>query len=247
MYKRKLLALDYSQPGEFNVKNDTEMRQLVVWLEDQKIRHLKIEDRTGLRDTAGDGWEPAFQQYLAELNCPYTGGRKEFILDWLLGYAVRLEHGDDAEAYRAVTRSSVEQAVSTSGPSSNPLDKLNFDDAEFKAGVTSLSMLLQVPPHKDHLEQLKGISLLVSTALSKEALAQSVSASNTKDEHIPLDKTELGFEAGDYILNEAAKIVRLLHLKELRDLQSKINSAIVAVQAITADPKTDSRLGKVGR
>lgn len=48
-------------------------------------------------------------------------------------------------------------------------------------------------------------------------------------------------------MTEAAKIVRLLHLKELRDLQTKINAAIVAVQAITADPKTDSRLGKVGR
>ena len=108
-------------------------------------------------------------------------------------------------------------------------------------------MLLQVPPHKDHLEQLKGISLLVSTALSKEALQNSSAADSKDSEHIPLEKTELGFEAGDYILNEAAKIVRLLHLKELRDLQSKINTAIVAVQAITADPKTDSRLGKVGR
>lgn len=247
MYRRKLLALDYSQPDKFNVNNDAEMRHLVVWLEDQKIRHLKIEDRAGLRDTASDGWESAFQHYLTELNCPYTGGRREIIVDWLLGYAVRLEHGDDAEAYRAVTRSSVEKASSAGGPSSNPLDNLNFDDAEFKAGVTSLSMLLQVPPHKDHLEQLKGISLLVSTALSKEALQNSSAADSKDSEHIPLEKTELGFEAGDYILNEAAKIVRLLHLKELRDLQSKINTAIVAVQAITADPKTDSRLGKVGR
>lgn len=48
-------------------------------------------------------------------------------------------------------------------------------------------------------------------------------------------------------MTEAAKILRLMHIKDLRDLQTQINSAIVAVQAITANPKTDSRLGKVGR
>ena len=57
----------------------------------------------------------------------------------------------------------------------------------------------------------------------------------------------LYFIVTDYILDEAAKILRLLHISELRDLQTKINEAIVAVQAITADPKTDQRLGKVGR
>lgn len=50
----------------------------------------------------------------------------------------------------------------------------------------------------------------------------------------------------DYIINEAAKILRLIHIKNLRDLQTQINSAIVGVQALIANPKTDSRLGKVG-
>lgn len=31
----------------------------------------------------------------------------------------------------------------------------SVNDADFKAGVTSLSMILQIPPHTDHLEQLK--------------------------------------------------------------------------------------------
>lgn len=51
----------------------------------------------------------------------------------------------------------------------------------------------------------------------------------------------------DAVINEAAQILRLLHIEELRELQTKINEAIVAVQAIIADPKTDHRLGKVGR
>ena len=51
----------------------------------------------------------------------------------------------------------------------------------------------------------------------------------------------------DRALNEAAKILRLLHIKELRELQTKINEAIVTIQKITANPKTDSSLGRVGK
>ena len=50
----------------------------------------------------------------------------------------------------------------------------------------------------------------------------------------------------DSAVNEAAKIIRLLHVTELRELQTRINEAIVAVQAITANPKTDQSLGRVG-
>lgn len=62
-----------------------------------------------------------------------------------------------------------------------------------------------------------------------------------------MDKIDTGFETGDYITAEAAKILRLLHIKELRELQDSVNEAIVSVQKMTANPKTDTRLGKVGR
>ena len=51
----------------------------------------------------------------------------------------------------------------------------------------------------------------------------------------------------DKVLNDAAKILRLLHIKELRAFQTKINQTIVSIQNITANPKTDSSLGKVGK
>ena len=47
-------------------------------------------------------------------------------------------------------------------------------------------------------------------------------------------------------LNHALKILRYLFIHDLRDLQTKVNEAIVAVQSLTADPKTDTKLGKVG-
>ena len=55
------------------------------------------------------------------------------------------------------------------------------------------------------------------------------------------------FLIADYVTDEAVKILRLLHIRNLRELQSKVNEALVGVQKVTADPKTDQRLGKIGR
>ena len=63
---------------------------------------------------------------------------------------------------------------------------------------------------------------------------------------IPIHCTIIRFFVADSAVNEAVKIIRLLHVTELRDLQTRINEAIVAVQAITANPKTDQSLGRVG-
>ena len=37
----------------------------------------------------------SFLRYLGELNCPYPFTDRAAVTDWLLGYAVRLEYGDD--------------------------------------------------------------------------------------------------------------------------------------------------------
>ncbi|KAB1282302.1 RNA transcription; translation and transport factor protein [Camelus dromedarius] len=90
---------------------------------------------------------------------------------------------------------------------------------------------------------LKAIRILVQECLKQDAVAK---ANQTKGGlSVALDKHIPGFDTGDAVLNDAAQILRLPHIKELRELQTKINKAIVAVQAITANPQTDHRLGKV--
>ncbi|KQK76568.1 hypothetical protein AAES_134249 [Amazona aestiva] len=175
MFRRKLTALDYHNPAGFNCRDETEFRNFIVWLEDQKIRHYKIEDRGNLRNIHSDDWPKSFE----------------------------------------------------------------------KAGVMALANLLQIQRHDDYLVMLKAIRILVQERLTQDAIAK---ASQSKEGlPVALEKHILGFDTGDAVLNEAAQILRLLHIEELRELQTKINEAIVAVQAIIADPKTDHRLGKVGR
>ena len=51
----------------------------------------------------------------------------------------------------------------------------------------------------------------------------------------------------DAKLDSAATILRMLYIKDLRALQSLIDRTIVEVQEFTANPRTDTALGRVGR
>ncbi|XP_038865843.1 RNA transcription, translation and transport factor protein-like isoform X2 [Salvelinus namaycush] len=241
MFRRKLTALDYHNPAGFDCKDETEFRNFIVWLEDQKIRHYKIEDRGNLRNIPTSGWHKSFEQYLRDVNCPFTVEERQESVDWLLGLAVRLEYGDNVEKYKNCPPATATEAEKPS----DPLIHLDSSNPDFKAGVLGLASLLKIQRHDDYLVMLKAIRILIQERLTPEAIAK---ASQSKEGlPVALDKHILGFDTGDATLNEAAQILRLLHIEELRDLQTRINEAIVAVQAIIADPKTDHRLGKVGR
>ncbi|KAM7338647.1 hypothetical protein ACRRTK_002131 [Alexandromys fortis] len=230
-------ALDYHNPAGFNCKDETEFRNFIVWLEDQKIRHYKIEDRGNLRNIHSSDWPKFFEKYLRDVNCPFKIQERQEAIDWLLGLAVRLEYGDNAEKYKDLVP---DNRKNTDDTAKNAEPLINLD-----AGVMALANLLQIQCHDDYLVMLKAIRILGQERLTQDAVAKA----NQTKEGLPvaLDKHILGFDTGDAVLNEAAQILRLLHIEELRELQTKINEAIVAVQAIIADPKTDHRLGKLGR
>ncbi|XP_064860190.1 RNA transcription, translation and transport factor protein-like isoform X3 [Oncorhynchus nerka] len=244
MFRRKLTALDYHNPSGFDCKDETEFRNFIVWLEDQKIRHYKIEERGNLRNIPSSGWPKSFEQYLQDVNCPFTVEERQESVDWLLGLAVRLEYGDNGSPVEKYKNCPLATATEAAKPS-DPLIHLDSSNPDFKAGVLGLASLLKIQRHDDYLVMLKAIRILIQERLTPEAIAK---ASQSKEGlPVALDKHILGFDTGDATLNEAAQILRLLHIEELRDLQTRINEAIVAVQAIIADPKTDHRLGKVGR
>lgn len=242
MFRRKLTALDYHNPNGFDCSDETQFRNCIVWLEDQKIRHYRIEDRGDLRNILSSDWPTAYKEYLQDVSCPFGVQERHEGLEWLLGLAVRYEYGDNVEKYKNCPPLA---ASSNSDKPTDPLVNLDSNSPDFKAGVTALANILKIQRHDDYLVMLKAIRILIQDRLSPEAISK---ASHTR-EGVPvaLDKHILGFDTGDATLNEAAQILRLLHIEELRELQTKINEAIVAVQAIIADPKTDHRLGKVGR
>ena len=62
-----------------------------------------------------------------------------------------------------------------------------------------------------------------------------------------LRKLPLGFATGSDVLDSAGTIARVVHRNTLRELQNEVNNLLVQVQEFTANPKTDSSLGRVGR
>lgn len=247
MSQRRLRALGYLDWDKVNANNDEHIRKIVVWLEDQKIRQYPIEDRKKLRDTKNDNWVNVFRQYCRDVNCPINDNDKLGQLEWLLGHALWLEIGTNHDKYTNVAETkskSKKDSVAPTLKSTNPLDKLDFDDPKFIGGTNSLATLLKVPKHSDHLVTLEAVCKLVKNRLNEENLRNPVIH---RGKAFPALETQCGFSLKDQKLEKAARALALLHIQDLRDLQTKINESIVAVQSVTANPKTDTRLGKVGK
>uniref|UniRef100_A0A1A9X446 RNA transcription, translation and transport factor protein n=1 Tax=Glossina brevipalpis TaxID=37001 RepID=A0A1A9X446_9MUSC len=246
MLKLKLEALEHPSPDKVDYNDRKVFASTILWLEDQKIRSYKIEERGNLRKVDNLAmWEEAYIRYKNDLGMPQLESPLEE-LTWLLSYAVRLEFLDAPDNFKEINSQKFEQQQSKSiAPSiknENFFDNMDFNHKDFIAGVRSLAQKLKVPHHPNHLVQLEAIARVV-----KERLPSTV-----KDRQ-PITGTPFPFERGndkvsnDQALDYPVRILRLLQIQSLRELQTRINETIVTIQNLTANPKTDTKLGKVGR
>lgn len=103
----------------------------ILWLEDQKIRIYKIEERENLRQVDDSSvWEPAYTQYKTDLGMPQFQSPLEE-LSWMLSYAVRLEYLDAPDSYKDLNS---EQVLEQSNKSIKPSIKNEniFDNMDCK-------------------------------------------------------------------------------------------------------------------
>eukprot|EP00039_Didymoeca_costata_P002395 m.59880 g.59880 ORF g.59880 m.59880 type:complete len:241 (+) comp11279_c0_seq2:1293-2015(+) len=240
MLVRKLSALQFPDAASFSLDDEDAFRNLIVWLEDTKIRHYKIEERGPLRSTDPTEWAKSFDTYLENLKCPRkrqynTPQARMQLLDWLLLYAISLEYSEEASKYESVdtTRNQNDASV---------------DFQLSRAQLEELAHILKLPTDRgtDH-ELFSAIKDVVVRKLSVRQIAAAEAAKHEKVTQFPLDQQPLGFETGDPLLDKACKILRLLHIQELRELQTQVNELVVSLQQVTANPKTNSKLGQVGR
>lgn len=105
--------------------------------------------------------------------------------------------------------------------------------------------MLQVPKHPDHLMTLEGICNLIQEKFSQDALKSS-SVAKHPGNPVQFGNISFGLDIKSPNVSNAADVLRYLFIHDLRDLQTRINECLVSVQALTANPKTDTKLGKVG-
>jgi len=247
---RKLRALNYPGWNTFDITNISHVHALVAWLEDCKIRCYPVTDRTPLR-TFNEEWDVVLRKYLQDVEFPHKIGNT---IDWtvvvngLLAHAIALEYEDNVDKYNAQAK----QQGEAQQTKKIPIDTTDYNSAQFKVALLTLSHTIHIPMHEDLVTLLNAIRKAVKDHLSHVGLAsqkenQTGERALHMDTSISEEKFPLGFNTGESSLNKASTIFRLLYIKDLRELQTEINNLIVAVQAFTANPKTNTALGKVGR
>nr|CAG4643404.1 EOG090X0ARU [Ilyocryptus agilis] len=240
MFKRKLQALGFPNPDLFNCSDDKQYQNMIIWLEDQKIRRYKIEEREPMRNCSLDQLGKVVKQYLVDLDCPFPDCPRPEVLDWLLGLAINLEFSEKAELNDKKAKGTGETCILKS----NPLDNLDFHSGDFVKGVNQLADLLKITKHPNHLFTLEAICNLVNEKFTKEKLESKKTQQGST--LLQFNQATFGFDIKDSNLSQAANMLCYLFLHDLRNLQTKINECLVSVQALTANPKTDTKLGVVG-
>lgn len=243
-YERRLKALRYYSTNTFSINTTSEVSKLVNWLETKKIRFYTIEEREKLRVEDPDAFKIAFSNYLTKMECPYAIKDIHQIINWLLNKAIRSEYSDTLKEYPELKctdcRGARAAKVSTS---TFTLPISDIQGEEFKMSTNKFCDLLKIPNHSDHLLRLESAVILIQELVHEKS--EQKSAKEYSD--ISTTPKDLGFNLGKESLDQAAMALRLLHLDELRKLQTNINEVIVKVQNVTANPKTNQNLGRVGR
>ncbi|KAG2435940.1 hypothetical protein HXX76_007135 [Chlamydomonas incerta] len=260
-----LRALKYPQVP-VDLDDVDQLRALVIWLENLKIREYKIAERKALADTASPSWDAAFAKYLDDLDCPVPPADRRAAVEWLVAFAVNLDFEDNADKLKApaaaASTAPAAAVAATAGASAPPQagkgsragdDVLSgLDDPQVAAAVLQLIGAAQVGPSGGAGGDPADVVSAVQAAA--ERLACQVGPALRPGVWRPegpaaqcLAEVPLGFEVQGEALSSAAKVLRLLFIRDLRQLQSQIDHALVDMQEYTANPKTDSSLGKVGR
>mmetsp|Transcript_24916 Transcript_24916/g.25137 ORF Transcript_24916/g.25137 Transcript_24916/m.25137 type:complete len:232 (+) Transcript_24916:100-795(+) len=225
-----LTCLGYPQPGGLNLNIRADYIKLVRWLEDRKIRELEINERQKLRENS-DEWDDEFMKYLERLGCPIKWN-PDFSIDclhWLVSHAISVEYEDEADDC-----ADVEYMMNVDQSIESKLDELDLI-GEF-IGLNRI-------PHEDDDEYLERIVKVLKVKLSMKSYYTPVNMKLS----MTLDDFPLELDTGDTICNKVVKILKMLHILDLRALQSDVNSIIISGQEFTANPKTNTALGKVGR
>lgn len=261
MFRRKLEALEYPSFASFTISDSKNIKNLIIWLEDTKIRFYAPTERKSLKETEFPQWLDVFEEYLAENGSTLEGVRDPKVLmkavDWLLNVAVSMDYQDkkDAEPELKVLSAQEALASSTKAALERP-STLKCDTPAFDEAVARLAALLKVPTAdlstdvqlKAVVRRLEGWVQRGGALQGKEGSKESnATLTDQKVAMSVLDALPLGFETGDVAVDRASTLLRLLYIGEARELQTKVNEVITLMQECTADPRADGRLGVVGR
>jgi len=281
MFQRKLKALEFPIWNKFRVNNLDDIKTLVVYLEQTKIRELKVHERANLKNTKSKQWIQYFGDYLDKMeDCPYqirqNMDQKDWVevVEWLISQAVARSYGDNKDEFnrRTPIRRVERREYALSG----------CDSAETEAALNELCKFLNIPPNANKLVTAETLSQFIKNKFSASSIANyEATIDDEQDDDSKRDRNvlrkrfaqshdpwkslftaddivkfygkngamanHLGFSTGNDLVDAAAIILRVLYVLDVRQSQNQLNEIVTYLQRFTANPQTNSRLGKVGR
>jgi RLL motif-containing protein 1 len=233
---RKLEALGYPELAAASLSGQAYCK-IVLWLEEEKIRYYEKFDRKALRDF-GKAWFSHVQDYCKELNVPAEGlsdknpSVKLNVLNNLTNLAIHDIYRDKVEAGE-LTLSAPAKAAGDEGEDKQRLTNL-VPALNRLLECFGLPQLPQQPTDTDTVAALRCVHTRICAPEQGSAVT------------LDLENLPVGLQIDDPEVRKAAAVLRLLHGIELQQLQVNINQVLNELQQLTANPKTDARLGRVG-
>eukprot|EP00931_Biecheleriopsis_adriatica_P009133 TRINITY_DN110230_c0_g1_i1.p1 TRINITY_DN110230_c0_g1~~TRINITY_DN110230_c0_g1_i1.p1 ORF type:complete len:278 (+),score=87.44 TRINITY_DN110230_c0_g1_i1:55-888(+) len=232
--KRKLKALNYPELQSACLSGQAYCK-IVLWLEEEKIRLYEKIDRAPLRKF-DKAWYEAVEKYAKDLGVPVENfNEKDLplklnVLSKLASLAVHDIYRDKVEA------DELADAVPTQQAAMGEKQRLG----QLLPALNRIMAHLKLPQLPDDAKDAD-----INAAL--RCVLVRVNPSQAEEQPLDLDCLPLGLEVQDPEVRKAVAVLRLLHGQELQQLQVNINTVINELQQLTANPQTDSRLGRVGR
>jgi len=231
---RKLQVLSYPDLGAASLSGEA-FCKIVVWLEEEKIRFYEPKNRKGLREF-GDAWWKHVAAYAKELNVPGEVSEKDFpakkrLLNGLTNLAIHDVYRDKAEAKEIPL-----------APPTKPVS----------GGVENKQQLAEMIPELNKLMEQYTLPKLQPDAIDTDTVAAlrciktRMSQKGKGSLDLDLDSLPIAVDITDPEVRQAARMLRLLHNIEMGQLQVNVNLVLNELQQLTANPKTDSKLGRVG-
>lgn len=208
--------------------DEISLQRLICWLEDVHIRRWSKYVRGSMRSSPFDG---ILEAYTSALELPAECATDAATaVSYLLDVALSLYFDDCADVFNTPVDPWAGRTVpEISGAAEN---------AEVQSAVRALLAAVNIEEELNAADASEIVADIVEQRLSDNTSPPTGGG---------IDKLPLASATGDVVVDQVITVMRLLHVAELSKLQTAINDVIANMQSVTADPKINARLGKVGQ
>ena len=250
---RKLEALRYPYNWDETTVTISKLQEMIIWLEDQKIRWWQPTDRAVLKSETEVEFMKGLLEYCKDIgfggNISFTPGmdlsaNKSVLtmVDWVVGKGVRLEYADKAQNYNsahAKYRSLGMSNVTKINSGDEVDDELSIDltdKVNMLSSVNNILAMLDSPPSTDLEQGLFTLSTLTSDIKVFASLKKNISipSTNSMIESLPSEFS------GKPEVEKCIKLLRQLFVTDHSELQYRISQIIADLQATTSNIKVNT-------